>query len=146
MKNYTTRVCSLLSQFVVIAFLFASTVSAQGVELSEHQQQQIDAQIEAFKSQMQLSEDQVEAVEPILQHSFTERLAILNSYGINPNDPDFKRPKMGTMRKMKKKMDQLEKDTKKALADHLSKDQLATWEELETERRNRMRERMQNGN
>ena len=146
MNKYVARTLTVLSQFVVLAWVFSGTVSAQSVELSEEQQQQIATQIETFKSQMQLSEDQAQTVGPILENSFTERLAIMNSYGINPNDPDFKRPKMSTMRKMKKKMDRLEKDTKNALADHLSEDQIAIWEELENERRDRMRSRMRSGN
>ena len=127
---------------IAMLFLFVSPVWAQEVELNEEQK----AQIALTKERLELTEDQAEAVEAILSNSVVERLIVLDKYGINPGDPDFQRPKMSTMRKMRDDMDRIDSDVEKQLKNHLTKDQMKTWKKLEKDRKNRMRSQMRNGN
>ena len=129
---------------IVMLLLCASPAWAQGIELSEEQKMQMAEQQEQAKERLQLTEEQQEAIAPILENSMAERLAIMEEYGINPSDPDFKRPGMRTMRKMRKDMDRLDSNTRKQLENHLSDEQMDTWDELQKERKDRMRQQMQN--
>ena len=127
--------------------IFSTSVSlAQERELTEEQKNMMTEQIEHAKEQLQLTDEQSEAFETILTDTFQQRMAIMEKYGINPSDPNFKRPGMSTMRKMRKDMDKVDKETEKQLSEHLTSDQMATWEKLEKERQERMRDQMRNRN
>jgi len=125
-----------------LLFLFLSPAWAQTGEPTEEQKQQLASQVEQSKELLQLTDDQVVAVEAILTNSFSERMGIMEKYGINLNDPNFKRPGMSKMRRMGKDMDKVKSKTNKQLEEHLTSDQMETWETLEEERSARMRERL----
>ena len=127
---------------VVLFSLFSSPIWAQGVVLSEEQQSQLDQNIELTKERLELTDEQSVVVEEILRNSMTERFVILDKYGINPIDPNFQRPDMRTMKRMRGDMERLDSDTQKQLKNQLTKDQMKTWKKLEKERQNHMRERM----
>ena len=136
-----------LTRFVAIPILLALLVSpvfAQEFEPTEAQKEQIAKQLEHTRQQLELTDEQYAAVEPIMTGSFMDRMAIMNKYGINPGDPDFKRPGMGTMRKMRKEMDKLSKETNKQLEVHLTEEQMAALDKMEKERRDRMRKELSN--
>lgn len=132
---------ALFSLFAVFS-LFATPLWAQELNLSEQQEQQIASQIELTKERLELSDEQAVAVEEILQNTFTERLLIMDKYGINPQDPNFKRPEMSTLKSMRDDMSRLDKDTRKQLDTHLSKKQMKEFKKMERERQDRMRKRM----
>ena len=142
MKTYLTLQVQRLVVGVTLLFLFASPAWAQTSEPTEEQKQQLASQVEQSKELLQLTDDQIVAVEAILTTSFSERLGIMEKYGINFNDPNYKRPGMSTLRRMGKEMDKLKGKTNKQLEEHLTSDQMATWDTLEEERSARMRERL----
>ena len=118
---------------------FAQPLAAQEFEPTEAQKQHIADQIEASKQRLQLSEEQTDAVETILHNSMVQSMAIMKKYNFTPGST---RPSMRTMRKMRKEMSQHGEETKKQLAAHLTESQMDTWESLEKERQDRMRERL----
>ena len=129
---------------LILLLYFASPVWAQEFEPNEEQQKMIDKHMEETKDRLQLTDDQLVAVEEILLGVFTEREAIKEKYGINPQDPDFKRPKRKTAKSFRNDMDHLKDETAKQLSTHLTADQMATWEVLEQERADRMRDQIRN--
>ncbi len=133
-----------LSCAILLLFVFACPVWAQGFEPDEEQKKMIEKQMEESKDRLQLTDDQLVAVEGILLGSFAEREAIKEKYGMNPQDPDFKRPKRKTARSFRSDMEDLKEETAQQLAKHLTADQMTTWEALEKERADRMREQIRN--
>ncbi|MBX2818098.1 MAG: hypothetical protein KTR29_00410 [Rhodothermaceae bacterium] len=142
MKALSTQYKSRLILGITFVILFASSAWAQTSEPTEEQKKQIASQIEHSKELLQLTDDQVVAVDAILTTSFSERLGIMEKYGINFNDPNYKRPGMSTLRRMGREMDKLKGKTNKQLEEHLTSDQMETWEMLEEDRSARMRERL----
>lgn len=133
---------NITTLFAALFLLFAHPVVAQPEELTEEQKKQMADQLENIKDQLQLSEEQAAAIKPVLMNSFQERMAIIEKYGINPNDPNAKRPKIRTMRSVGKEMDRVDKNVKDQLSNHLSAEQMETWEQLEAERKEKMRTQM----
>ena len=131
--------CAIL---FLMFLLFSGPIWAQGVELNEEQQIQLAQNMEQAKQRLELTEEQAIAVEEIMRNSMIERFIILDKYGINPNEPNFQRPDMNSLRQMRDEMDRLDNDVKKQLKNHLSKDQMKAWKKLERERKSRMRGQM----
>ena len=132
-------------RFVLLAlslFLLATPALAQDIELTEAQQSQLAQNLEITKDRLELTEEQAVAVEEIISNSMVERFLILEKYGIDPNDPSFRRPDRSTLKSMQEDMGRLDSDIKNQLGQHLSKDQMKTWKKLEKERKNRMRSQM----
>ena len=142
MKTTTVSNVTKSTIVCVLFFLIALPGWAQGVELTAEQQYQLTHNIERAKEQLELTQEQAEPVEAILRNAMIERLLILDKYGIKPNDPNFQRPDMNTLSKMRDDIDRLNGDIKNQLKSHLSKDQMKTWKKLERERQNQMRARM----
>lgn len=126
----------------VLFCLIVSPLWAQGLELSDQQEGQLAMQLEKAREQLELSDEQAVAVEEILRNSFTERLLIMDTYGINPEDPNFKRPDMDTLQDMRSDMGRLEKDTRMQLENHLNKKQMKAFKKMERKRKDQMRKRM----
>ena len=129
------------SAFLAVLFIMlsASPAWAQEFEPTQEQKDRMALQIEQTSERLQLTDEQAVEVSAILSESFTERLTIMDSYGIYPNDPNFERPSMRTLRKLRKEMKNLDKETHEQLSAHLTEEQMDTWKDLEAERRERMR-------
>ena len=144
MNSNKLYLISRLSFAPFLLLLFANPVWAQGFEPDAEQQKIIAEQMEVSKDRLQLTDDQFAAVEEILLGLFTEREEIKEKYGINPLDPDFKKPKRRTAKSFRNDMDDLKDETTRQLAKHLTADQMNTWEVLEQERADRLREQLRN--
>lgn len=123
---------------------------AQSQDQPQPQEQERDAAADAVRVQMQetitlleLTDEQRDPVETILRDSFQSRLAILEKYGINPQELEAgERPGRRTLRKMSREMNDLRDETRKQLEGVLTYEQMKTWNALEEARRDQMRERM----
>ena len=133
------------SVLTLLCMLLASPLYAQTAASSEEARERIRAQIEESLERLQLTEEQRETVRPILDESFTQRLAVLEKHGIDlENQGANERPGFRTMRKLGKDMDKVRKDTEEQLQAVLTADQMKVWKEMEEERRARMREQFKN--
>ena len=129
----------------LLLLLLASPLYAQTTAPSEEAIERIRAQVQETKERLHLTEAQEEAIRPILEESFEQRLAVLEEYGIDlENQGSNERPGFLTLRKLRKDMDKARKETEKQLEEVLTADQMNVWKELEEERRARMREHLQN--
>lgn len=138
----TIRISSILMLLLV---LLASPLYAQTAVPSEETIERIRAQVQETQERLQLTEAQQEAIRPILEESFEQRLAVLEKHGIDLENRDAnERPGLLTLRKVRKDMDNVREETEKQLNDVLTADQMNVWKELEEERRARMREHLQN--
>ena len=138
----TIRISSILMLLLV---LLASPLYAQTAVPSEETIERIRAQVQETQERLQLTEAQQEAIRPILEESFEQRLAVLEKHGIDLENRDAnERPGLLTLRKVRKDMDNVREETEKQLNDVLTADQMNVWKELEEGRRARMREHLQN--
>ena len=138
----TIRFSSILT---LLLLLLASPLYAQTAAPSEEAIERIRAQVQETQERLQLTEAQQEAIRPILEESFEQRLAVLEKHGIDlENRGANERPGFRTMRKLRKDMDKVRKETEKQLDNALTADQMKVWKELEEERRARMREQLEN--
>ncbi|MEM8485067.1 MAG: hypothetical protein AAF564_05935 [Bacteroidota bacterium] len=142
MKNNTLVNNIRMAAFSMLLLLFVSPAMAQTLTLSEAQKQQFDAQMMENKERLSLTDEQAVAVGEILQNTMVERLIIMDKYGIDFSDPNFKRPARSTLQQMGNEMERIEKDTNKQLDAHLDKKQMKTWKKMEKDRKKQMRKRM----
>jgi hypothetical protein len=129
----------------VLTLLTATPLRAQADEVSDLMRARINAQIQESMEQLQLSEEQQEVVRPILEENFTKRLAVMAKYGLDPQSMmEGDRPGRRTLRRMRNDIDEVSKNTEEQLKTVLTDEQIDLWNEMEEERRSRMREQMRN--
>ena len=138
----TIRVSSILT---LLLLLLASPLYAQTTAPSEEAIERIRAQVQETQERLQLTKAQKETIRPILEESFEQRLAVLEKHGIDLENRDAnERPGFRTIRKLRKDMDKVRKETEQQLEEVLTADQMKVWKELEEERRAQMREQLKN--
>ena len=96
------------------------------------------------KARLDLTDEQVEKVTPILQSSFESRRAILLEYGIDIESRKPPAQKLGfrKARTLGKELDNVRASTLRELDDILSEEQLSEYVAMQNERKNKMRERL----
>ena len=133
-----------------LLFLLAFPLNAQTNEPSEPTLKQREATVERIRTQvkeaqerLQLNDEQREAVRPIIEANFEQRLAVLEKHGVDLENRDAnKRPSLRKMLKLRKDLGKVGDKTEKELKKVLNDDQMKVWKELEKERREQMRERI----
>ena len=133
-----------------LLFLLAFPLNAQTDEPSEPTLKQREATVERIRTQvkeaqerLQLNDEQREAVRPIIEANFEQRLAVLEKHGVDLENRDAnKRPNLRKMLKLRKDLGKVGDKTEKELKKVLNDDQMKVWKELEKERREQMRERI----
>jgi hypothetical protein len=96
------------------------------------------------KARLDLSEEQVEQITPILQSSFESRRAILQKYGINIESRKPPAQKLGLRkaRTLSKELEKVSSSTSRKLDDILTKEQMSEYRAMQNERKNKMRQRL----
>jgi len=141
------RFSSILTSLLI---LLSFPLDAQTDEPSEPTLKQREAAVERIRTQvkgalesLQLNDEQREAVRPIIEANFEQRLAVLQKHGIDlKNREANKRPSLGKMLKLRKDLGKVGDKTEKELGKVLNDDQMKVWKELEKKRREQMRERL----
>jgi len=141
------RFSSILTSLLI---LLSFPLDAQTDEPSEQTLKQHEAAVERIRTQvkgalerLQLNDEQREAVRPIIEANFEQRLAVLQKHGIDLKNRDAnKRPNLRKMLRLRKDLGKVGDKTEKELKKILNDDQMKVWKELEKERREQMRERL----
>ncbi|MEM8560020.1 MAG: hypothetical protein AAGG50_19560, partial [Bacteroidota bacterium] len=112
---------------------------------SDEARERLRAQVDATLDRLDVTDAQRAAVAPILEASMLERLAVLQAYGIDPQNPSANgRPSIRTMRKMRGDIEDVQERTEEQLEEHLTDDQIDAWKDIEKERQAQMRARSGN--
>ncbi|MEM6785382.1 MAG: hypothetical protein AAF624_16800 [Bacteroidota bacterium] len=134
-----------LMLLALVSLLLAAPVFAQTTEPSAEARERISAHVDATLDRIDVTDEQRATVAPILEASTLDRLAVMQEYGIDPQNPTANgRPSMRTMRKMRGDIEEIQERTEAQLEAHLTEDQLDTWKEIEEERQAEMRARFRN--
>ena len=93
-----------------------------------------------FKARLNLSDEQIQQVEPILTDHREKLLSVMKKQGVNPN-PGLLKDKIGfrQLRTIKKDIDKVYKQTEDQLVDILSKEQFHEYKKAQEELRVEMR-------
>ncbi len=105
----------------------------------------VEEQLQEMRFRLNLSEEQLVQMTPILEKSIADRKAILSSYGIDPEAAGGERPGLRKMRAMRKELESVRQNTLKELEPLLSEAQFEEFKALQDERREEMRQRMKEG-
>lgn len=102
---------------------------------------------EQSMARLNLTDEQTEALAPVLEASRSAQQKILSSYGIDIDDASASAPGLGIRqaRAMKRELDVVREETLNAVADILTDGQLEEFKRIQAERQAEMRERIREG-
>jgi len=139
----------LLSGALITLALFGGMSAYAGLMTEKSELNEISATaLEEFfleaKARLDLDDQQVEAVRPILQSSFRARQAILETHGIDLESRKPPAQKLGfrQMRSMARELDKVRSNTSTQLRSILTKEQMNEYVRMQNERKSEMRQRL----
>ncbi len=133
-----------LMKSLLLTLILALTTS--GV-MAETGQQDFLAQMEKTRARLQLTDEQVEQITPVMENHLEQTQIILSKYGIDlDNRGQGERKKLGLSkaRQLGKELKTLRAKTTDELSQYLTDKQMATWQEIQQERRQQIRDRIKN--
>ena len=132
----------IIAMLLTAAFLAATPAQAGSYEsrLSEAQVEELLQRAEDVRGRLNLTPEQEAQVTPILEESREQRIDVLNAYGFG----DGARPSLNfrEKRKLGKEMKGIRQDTEKKLAGILGPEQMAEFEKIQDEMREKLRDRI----
>lgn len=133
----------MLKKFLLALMLSITALAANA------QTPDLEQQISDLKERLALSDSQAEQVRPVLEQSITLRREILKKYGIDAENRDrasFKKLSFRDKRMLGGELKDAKQATQEKLGVILSEEQLKTYEEIQRERKENLREHMKNRN
>lgn len=135
---------STLYTFLIVFGLLV-TGGTSSMAMAKDEGKDFQAKIEQTKQRLNLSEEQEKKLVPIIEKSMEQRKALFDKHGIErPKNGEKKRPSFSQMMALKEDMDKLNADTRAQLSSVLNDEQLAQWDEIQKENKDKMRKRMRN--
>lgn len=136
-----------MSKALFTAVSFLGMYAASAASGQEPQMTDAESRLEQAMARMELSDEQKEALVPVLKSSMSSQQQILASYGIDIERGE--RPAQGLgMRNamaMKRELDAVRADTLKAVSGILNAEQFEEFERIQAKRQAAMRERIIEG-
>ena len=136
-----------MNRLLTAAFLTALALVTPPSLAKEDRAAQVEQRIEEARTRLDLTDEQLDRMAPVLEESMEARRRILSSYGIDLEDrsgPD-KRIGLRQARAMRKELDVVQADTLEALAGILNDEQMDEFTRMQEERKAEMRERIRGG-
>jgi hypothetical protein len=108
---------------------------------------QVEQRMAEARARLNLSDEQVDQMTPVLEQSAAEQRAIMESYGVDMDNPGAQVQKLGfrQARSMRGEMNAVRADTRQELEGILTDEQLDEFARMQEERQAEMRERIQAG-
>ena len=132
--------------FIALALTLAggSTVAFQERQLGEEQIEQIRARIQETRERLNLTDEQIEQVTPILRAGFEAQMEVLEQHGIDIGNRSGgrNRLRLRQLRRLGRDLDAARERTAAELGAVLSEEQIEVYKEIQEERRQAMRERL----
>lgn len=136
------RLSSLLALVLLLLAmpLYAQDAESEEKAMTEEASERFHAQLQESEERLQLTDEQKETVRPILEDAYGQRQAVLQKHGVDLESTEkADRPGRRTLRRMRNDLYEVNKETKRKLQDVLTSQQMNQWEELQEERRAKMR-------
>jgi hypothetical protein len=108
---------------------------------------QVEQRMEEVRVRLDLSDEQLQQMMPVLAESMEKRRAVLSTYGIDPENRANNKGELGLRKAlaMKKELNAIRTHTLRALDDVLTDEQLEEFKLMQAERQSEMRERIRGG-
>ena len=105
---------------------------------------QIEQRMEVVRDRLDLSEEQLDQLAPVIEENMEKRRAVLSNYGIDPENRTNATSKLGLRKAlaMKKELNAISTDTLQALDALLTDEQLQEFKRMQAELQSEMRERI----
>ena len=129
----------LRRSLAVSLFYIAALAAAQDIDRTA-----VEERIDELVERLDLSDEQIEQISPILQDSMERQRAILESYGVDPakRGEGGQRLGMRKARAMRKEMSEVRETSRGAMAEFLSDEQMDELQLIQEERRDALREKI----
>jgi len=128
----------------IAALWMALVITASpAAQAEEDRAAQFEERIAETKARLNLSDEQVEQLTPILKAGFEAQMAVFEKNGIDLENGDpNNRKKLGfrAARKLRKEMDAVRANTLDEVEEILSDEQFSEYKEIQAERKKEMRE------
>ena len=108
---------------------------------------QIEERIVETKERLDLSDEQIEQLTPVLKSGFEAQMAVLENHGINLENRDSgTQKKLGfrEARKLRKDLDSVRDSTLEQIESIVTEEQFAEYKKIQDERKEKMREMIKN--
>jgi len=133
---------------LLITATFITLVFASPLTLAENDRAaQFEQRMEETKARLDLSEEQVDQVAPLLEESIKAQRRILSNYGIEPERRSGPKGKLGLRqaRSMRQELEAVRAGTLDELEGVLNDEQLDEFKRMQEKRKAEMRERIRGG-
>lgn len=132
--------------FTTTATIFCVAFSLMAFA-ADNQSAKLEQQLEQTKARLNLSDEQAEALYPVLKGSMTEQRRILSTYGVSLDNRAnaASRLSMKQALAMRKELEAVRDETRSALVPILSDQQMDEFQHIQDERRAEMRDRIRGG-
>ena len=129
------------------AALLVFALAASASHAAENRAAQIEHRVQAAKDRLQLTDEQVERITPVLEESLDAQRRILSRYGIDPDAPSAQRERLGLRKAqaMKRDFEAARAATLASVGDILTRTQVDEFKRIQQERANEMRSRIVGG-
>jgi hypothetical protein len=130
-------------KWIAALWLALACIALPAAQAEEDRAAQFEERLAETKARLNLSDEQVEQITPILRSGFETQMAVLEKYGIDLQDVDPDgRKKLGfrDARKLRKEMDAVRANTSDEVENILSDEQFSEYKEIQAERKKKMRE------
>ena len=129
----------------MIGFM-ASLTTSLAQQADPDRAAELEARIEQTKQRLNLTDEQLAQIEPILESSFEATALVLENHGIDLN-PDVsrdqrERPGFRKMRAVSKDLQAVREETAAEMAEVLTAEQMEEYRKIQEERRVALRERI----
>ena len=131
---------------LLLALVAASALLLSGVAVAQDREEiedKAEERLEQVIENLELTDEQVEALRPIFQSSFERQAAVLEQYGIDLSDGEQGgKLSRRERRKLKGDLKDEREKTDDAIAEVLTDEQFDAYKEMAEERQDEMRERL----
>ncbi len=133
-----------MKQVTTVVTLIALLAGGTHAKADDDRAAMAQEQMRQTFERLELTEEQIEQVEPVLRESAAARHEILSKYGMDPESRQSSegKPGMREMRTMRKEMEAVRKNVLDQLEPILSEEQFQEFKLMQDERRAEMRERI----
>ena len=128
----------------LIAYLACSAAFAIADEIDP---EAVERRVAEMAERLELSDEQIELIKPVLQEGMEKQEAVLESYGIDLSDERSGSPGLGfrKARAMRKEMTTLREGTRNSMQKILTQEQMDEFLQMQDERAAETRERLRAG-
>ncbi len=129
---------------LTLLLVFLASLPAAGAQEQEDRAAQLEERVAEARQRLELTDEQVAQMEPIIESGIEARLLVLEEYGIDPEaraSGAQGKLRLRQKRALAKELNEINAEVRDEMSEILTDEQLAEYEKIQEERRAEMRER-----